>query len=145
MATGEGRIDIIVCDRLGPSAARAEAAVGTRGIADPVWLAPKDVDDVDEKVRASEVGSVGFEDVGCLMRAVWDEEIHLERWFDAGVKIWFVEPPNDADAATVETVRQVHDSWRAWRAGQRRRQTIAGVILSAIALIGGFLLVIALS
>lgn len=145
MARPDDRLDIIVCDRHGPLAERAKAELERRGITDLAWFAPKDVDDVDEKARAGEVRTVGFESLAALMQAVWDEVIRLDRWFEAGVEIWFVEPPADADAIPLETVRQVHDSWRAWRARQRRRQTIAGVILSAIVLVGGFLLVMAMS
>ena len=82
---------------------------------------------------AGRIRRVVFAGLPDLLEGIWEEEIVFEEWPD-DVRIEFVEPPGDAAIGIMAA------SWRRWRRRHRRRQAVAGAVLSAIVLAASFLL-----
>jgi hypothetical protein len=125
----------VVCDRAGEQAAAMRAFLESRGVEDAAWYAPRDVDDVDRAVRSGAMRRVIFPGTRNLFDAIWDEEISFEQWLKAGASVDFVEKPAGDAAACVAAM---FTSWQHWRRVHRRRQTIAGVVLSMVAIAAAF-------
>lgn len=104
----------------------------------PKWYAPGELHDLDRDVRRGRIERVVFAGLPDLLRGIWEEELEFEQW-PAGVRVEFVRPPGD------DTVQAVAASWRQWRARHRRRQAVAGAVLSAIVLAAAFVLCVVLA
>lgn len=125
----------VVCAKDGPHAAAMSDFLRSHDMTKVEWFAPRDVDEVDQAVCAGRVRQVVFPNMSGLFDAIWDEDIRFDRWLSAGVDVLFVDlPPANATATAVFT------SWRTWSQRYRRRRTIAGAVLSIIALVAGFVL-----
>jgi peptidoglycan/LPS O-acetylase OafA/YrhL len=115
----------VVCDRQGQDAAAVAAYLQGQGVADAVWYAPRDADQVDEAVRAGTVGRVVFPAWSDFLLVLWDDVLTPEAWPAAGVSVELVG--GDGTAATVLA------EWQRWRRRQRRRRAWAGLVLSGLA------------
>lgn len=97
-------------------------------------FAPADLQALDRAVIGGRVRRVLFTDPADLLRGVWDEEITLEQW-PADVSVEFPGSPDDPT-----TLLRAAGAWRQWRRAHRRRQALAGAVLSALVLAVSFLL-----
>lgn len=96
---------------------------------------PKDDDELNDALCVGRFDRVVFADLADLMEAVWKGEAQLERWAAAGVRIEVACPPTQEPDAWRNVIDATYDSLCRWRKRERRRQSIAAAILSAIALI----------
>ncbi len=138
----------VVCEEDGEHATAMAAYLRSQNLTDVEWFAPRDVDDVDEAVCDRRVGRVVFVDLTALLDAIWDQEIQFDRWLSAGARVSFANPPGSTPTRAVEAAAIVEpipavvfESWRQWNRRHRRRQVVAGAILSGIALAAGFALI----
>jgi hypothetical protein len=99
-----------------------------------VYFAPKDADALDDDLCAGRFQRVVFARLDALLTAIWTGHAHLDQWIAAGVQIELADPPSDANPAWLEFVTTACDSLTRWRQKQRRRQIIAAIILSSLAL-----------
>jgi len=127
----------VVCDVGSAAAAAMQAFLRAEAIEDALWYAPREVDEVDRAVQAGTVGRVIFPRPADLLTPLWNHELALDDWWARGVQVDFVEPPEPAPVALLQTVAH---HWSEWRRHHRRRQALAGVLLSAVALAAAFLL-----
>ena len=127
----------VVCDRRGRNTTIMEAFLQARSLAQARWYAPPDLDDVDRAVRRGDVRRVVFGDLNGLLEGIWNGELEFEQWSAVGTQLEFVEPPGQTAPAHVRTV---FASWQRWSRRRRRRQLVAGVVLSVVALAAAFVL-----
>lgn len=127
----------VVCDRSGDGASGMKAHLEERGTTDARWYDSVAISKLDKDVRAGRIQRVVFPDVASLFEAIWDEEIVFDAWLQCGVQLDFVVQP---ECDPVSIVEQVHGHWRIWKRRYRRRQAIAGAIISAIVLALCFLI-----
>ena len=120
----------VVCESREGRAA-LEAYLAERGIGQAKWFTPGELHDLDREVRRGRIGRVIFAGLPDLLAGIWEEEIELGQW-PAGVGLEFAAPPGD------DVVRITAASWQQWRKRHRRRQALAGAILSAIVLAVAF-------
>jgi hypothetical protein len=125
----------VICKKDGPEAVAMRTHLQTTGTTGAEWFASRDADEVDKRVGQGSIRRVVLPDWGVLLRAIWDEDIHYDRWLSTGTEVSFVSPPAPGSAATA-----VFEIWSGWNRSRRRRQTVAGAILSVIALAAGFAL-----
>lgn len=97
----------------------------------------RDLNDVDDAVLAGELNRVIFARLDDLLAGCWDEVIRVDRWIAVGATIEILELP---DVSGEAVARLVFASWSRWNQAKRRRQVVAGVILSVIAILAAFLL-----
>ena len=121
---------LVVCDEQDARATTVRAYLAQRGWEQARWFAARDVDEADDLVRGGSVCAVVFPAAGDALRALWDRTADLDGWSKRGVRIELVDSPSAPDAALTDVVAQ----WAAWRHRTRRRQVIAGVILSLVAI-----------
>lgn len=95
------------------------------------------LDDLNGAVAEGRYSSVVFPSEGVAIRGIWDGDIDLPRWRERNVAIHFVVPAPDGAAQQLELMA---DEWRAWNAARRRRNAIAGAILSVFLLAAAFLI-----
>lgn len=126
-----------VCDRKGPRATEMQAYLAARGLT-ARWHAPRDLDDVDTAVGAGRLGHVVFLGWSDLLDGIWSGEVTYANWLSAGVKVDFVDAPADTRDACLAAVSQ---AWDRYRRTQRRRHTIAGLVLSIIAIAVAFAII----
>lgn len=121
--------------------ARREESVARTILAGDVaavrWFSPRDVDEVDAAARRGELRRVLFLQLDDLLEAVWQGEIDLIAWRARGVHVTYAEP---RDGGAPDFVTVLADNWQRWEARHRRRQIVAGLVLSAIAIAAAFLL-----
>ncbi len=99
-----------------------------------VHFAPKDADALDDDLCAGRFPRVVFARLDALLTAIWTGHAHLDQWIAAGVQIELADPPSDANPPWLEFVTTTYDSLARWRRKQRRREIIAAIILSILAL-----------
>jgi len=128
---------IVVCDSRSPDASIMEAYLISQAYADTLWLQPRDVDEADDAVHQNRTRHVIFPNLGALLDAIWDEDIHFDRWLSAGIVVSFADPPSKEVVPSI-----VYQSWQSWNRRHKRRQMIAGLILSAIAVLAGLALIL---
>jgi hypothetical protein len=127
----------VVCGADGDKAAM-EAYLARHGAGQTKWFTPGELHDLDRDVRRGRIGRVVFAGLADLLVGIWEEEIEFEAW-PAEVDIEFVEPAGDG------AVQIVAASWRQWRGRHRRRQAVAGAVLSALVLAAAFVLCVVLA
>ncbi|MBN1345769.1 MAG: hypothetical protein JXQ73_23955 [Phycisphaerae bacterium] len=136
----------VLCDKKGAHAGVVAGYLKARGLSEVTWFSAGDADDLDEAVRHGSIDHVVVPELGHLMDAIWDGEILFDQWLSVGTRVSFVSShagnSTEADQATAELV---FGSWQRWNRRHRRRQITAGAVLSAIALIAGFLMTLSLS
>lgn len=101
------------------------------------WYAPRDLDDVDRAARDGSVSRVVFAQPDVLLTALWSGELAIEEWPADTARVDVLHSAGTVPAAFIADLAA---SWARHRRVQRRRQAIAGVILSAVALAAAFVL-----
>ena len=122
----------------------ARDADGTRGVGDGAAVRRvrlRDRDHLDEYVAAG-ARCIRFRCRADLLESLWRDEIDVAAWLRAGVCVEFLA--EGQAAATSERddaawISEIVASWAAHRRRQRRARTIAGVILSIVALAAAYL------
>ncbi|MCG8408075.1 MAG: hypothetical protein MI923_22985 [Phycisphaerales bacterium] len=101
-------------------------------LAEAVRFLSKDDDDLNADVCAGHFEQVVFFDLDALLSAIWKDDIEIDRWLALKVRIDLASVPGTADWHNLLPI--VADSFKHWQGRQRRRQIIASIILSVIAL-----------
>jgi len=91
------------------------------------------LDDLDADVREGRIERVRFVRAADLYHGIWEGDIDIAAWLARSAVIEFEDGP-------APDIRSVYESWRRWNAARRRRQAIAGIVFSAIALAACYLL-----
>lgn len=123
-----------VAARLPDDAAKHQAIIDylqSRGLDTAKRFAEKDDDDLNAAVISGEFERVIFTDLNDLLVTIWKGETKWDRWRSAGTEVILVNPPAADWLSVVDTT---YASLNAWRSVRRRRQTIAAVVLSIVAL-----------
>lgn len=127
---------VLVSDRDPRHDPALQTSIRAAEIAESRLVDPRDLDDVDRIAAAGEVERVVFVRADDLLAGCWDAQIRVDEW-PAEIRIDVLDLPS-IDARTFADV--VGRSWRRWNQARRRRNAIAGVILSAIAVLAAFAL-----
>lgn len=98
------------------------------------YFLPKDDDEMNTALAAGRFRHAAFLNLDALWEAVWKGEADLDAWEAAGVEIHVVEPPAADRDAWRGCVRETYRSLKKWRTANRRRQIVAAVVLSLLAL-----------
>ena len=128
---GEPRVAV----RLPDDAAKRQAITAylrSNGLDTAKRFAEKDDDELNAAVDSGEFERVIFTDLSDLLVTIWKGETQWDRWRSSGIEVILVNPPRAADWLIV--VDETYAGLNAWRLVRRRRQTIAAVILSIVAL-----------
>jgi len=125
----------VVCDESGDDAKAVRAFLSIEALDEVRWFGRGGVDDVDRGVRSGGIVRVVFPRQAVLLEAMWSGEVDFEAWRRAGVRIDVVESSSAISEGQLVTIAA---SWKRWRCGQRRRQAVAGVVLSAVAVACAF-------
>lgn len=89
---------------------------------------------MNNALAAGRYKRAAFANLNALLEAIWKGEAQLDEWKSAGVEIILACPPtSDADVWR-NMVMDTFLSLKKWRTAKRRRQIVAGAILSVIAL-----------
>lgn len=129
----------VVCGRDSEHAAAVAGLLESLGVSQAGWHLPRAVDDVDRAVRDGHVREVVFARRADLLDAVWSRRIAFDQWRAAGVRVQLADQP---EQGAIESLIPVIDSWYRWQRSQRRRQWLAGVLLSLAALVAAFCLLL---
>ncbi|MFN0138432.1 MAG: hypothetical protein ACKVS9_20195 [Phycisphaerae bacterium] len=97
---------------------------------EPRLFRVRDLNDVQREIDSAAIRRVVFARVEDAVEGSWDEQIRLDAWVAAGVTIEIADPPLRDAAALVRIMRH----WQLWNARRKRRQAIAGAVLSVIAI-----------
>ena len=121
---------VIVCDENGPDADAMRAFLRGESLDAVRWYGADSVDDVDRGVRSGGIGRVVLPRQSVLLEAIWGGEVDFQAWSEAEVQIDVIE---SSTSDIGQGLALVAASWQRWRRGQRRRQALAGLVLSALA------------
>jgi hypothetical protein len=125
----------VVC---GPGEDRRKAMQGRmaqQDIDQIKWFAPGRLHDLDRAVLNGQVRHIVFGSISDLLQAIWDEEIAFQDWPATDLRIDFLDSPEEQT-----NLRLIAQTWQTWRRAHRRRQAIAGAVVSAVVLGLSFLL-----
>lgn len=128
---------VVVCEHDSKDTAAMETYLRARQLTEARWYPRRDLDEVDRAIRSGDVQQVVFPKVSDLLDGFWTGEIAFDQWLAAGAKVEFVESPGQNISADIKTI---FASWEQWRRPHRRRQIVAGIILSIVALAAAFAL-----
>lgn len=95
---------------------------------------PKDDDEMNTAMMAGEFDRAVFANLDELLEAIWKGEAQVDAWEASGARIELARPPLADDAQWRSMLGEMYLSLRKWRKLQRRRQIIAAIILSCLAL-----------
>jgi len=126
----------VLCANQGTTAQSVRAYLDSRNLTQTRWYDPLDLDDLDEAVREGRIHRVVFPELSTLLTGIWNGRITFERWLSGDVRLDFVSTPAAGPEALA---RLIFESWQGWQRRHRRRQAIAGAILSAIIVMVVFL------
>lgn len=124
-----------VAARLPDDAAKRQAITAylqSNGLDTAKRFAEKDDDELNAAVVSGEFERVIFTDLNDLLVTIWKGETQWDCWRSSGIEVILVNPPRAADWLIVAD--ETYASLNTWRSVRRRRQTIAAVILSIVAL-----------
>ena len=76
-----------------------------------------------------------FADLDALLEMLWKNHADIGRWAAAGVRVELAEPRTEDLLSDHPLVKTAYTSLARWRARERRRKVIAGLIFSALALL----------
>jgi len=102
------------------------------------WHVLRDVDLVDRDVREGRVREIIVGHCSILLEGIWNGAVSFGEWRRAGVRLEFLESPGEDTATVLATVA---DAWVRYSQDRRRRQLIAGLLLSLIAALAAFVIV----
>jgi hypothetical protein len=140
MSTSIHREDVaVVCDRDAKHASRMETYLRAGGITGAQWYAPSDADDADKALRAGLVRRIVFVRMDDFLTALFEGLLAPQHWPGPDMPIELAEPPGPAGQAWLAAIVS---SWSNWRRRRRFRQAVAGLVLSAAALLAAFCLLL---
>lgn len=117
------------------SRARIESHLAAQGAGEVTWFSLQELHELDRAVRRGKIERVVCAEVADLLQGIWDEEIELDAWPPhVGIEPLVAQEGRDL----VESLRR---NWFSWRIRHRRRQALAGAVLSALVLAASFCLV----
>lgn len=129
----------VVCERGGEDAARMERYMQTVGLADATWYAPRDLDDVDQSVRAGHVGRVIFPTLAGFLNALWSGSLSAAAWRACGTQ---VELAAGDESWTAAQLASLLECWDQSQQRQRRSRAVAGLLLSVLVIAAAFILLV---
>jgi len=97
------------------------------------WFDLSELDELNKAVCKGQINHVIFESATLLLDALWDNRIEFGKWRHNDIHLDFMKTPH-------VTIDVVHHSWQQYIDKHRRRQIVAGAILSGIAVVLGFLI-----
>ncbi len=106
-----------------------------RGLSDATHFLPKDDDDLADALREKRFDCVVFADFDALLSMIWKGEAQMTHWHEIGVRVELASAPDGEFGDWQALARRMCDSFDRWRARHRKRQVIAALILSVIALL----------
>jgi hypothetical protein len=98
-------------------------------------FAPRDDDQLDARVGAGRYDCVIFATVDDLLDTMWRGRVHLDRWREQGVRVELADPGGARHADWRVWIDEIERSLAGYRAAQQKREVLAGVLLSVIALL----------
>ena len=125
----------VVCEHESQDRAAMETYLRTHQVTEAHWYPRRDLDEVNQAILSGDVQQVIFPKISDLLDGFWTDKIAFDQWLAVGTQVEFVETPEQIIAADLKTI---FASWEQWRRLQRRRQIIAGIILSIVALAAAF-------
>ncbi len=126
----------VVCDRHGGDAAAVQTYLQQQQL-QAEWYEPGDSDDLDRAVREGRLRRVIFARLDHFLTALWSRSLTAQAWLTVSPQMDFACGVPAEDRAWAAAILR---SWVRWQRGHRRRQTVSGLILSAIALAAAFIL-----
>jgi hypothetical protein len=126
----------VVFDPHGPMA-ELEQFVERNGLTAAKRYTIHKLDDLNGAVVEGRYSSVVFPSESVAIRGIWEGDIDFPRWRERNVAIHFVAR---APAGAEQQLGLMADEWGAWNAVRRRRNAIAGSILSVFLLAAAFLI-----
>jgi len=116
-----------------------EKYLATRGWTAAERFLPKDDDELNDRLCRGEFAAVVFAVPEDAMRMIWSGHGSVGRWHAgenaAKVEICFASGDVGGEVDWPEHLRRIERSFAEWESGRRRRQVIAGSILTAVALV----------
>ncbi|MCL2329978.1 MAG: hypothetical protein FWC56_01595 [Phycisphaerae bacterium] len=135
----------VVCDSRGPDATRMKTYVETQvgdvnatAATTMRWYALRDMDKVNGDVLAGRVDRVVFVRPADLLDGIFNNEIKYSDWISANILVVFLDLPSNNTNNAAPSMADIGKAWDRYQQTRRRRQTIAGVILGAIAIAAAF-------
>lgn len=132
-----GSETVVVCERHGERASMVYEFLRAEGLDDAAWNEPNELRGLVKAIDEGNVRCVILPDIASLLTALWDQQIPPALWLERGIRIRFASSDSDDQHA-----RKAIEAWRSWDRRHQRRQVVAGVILSIVVLLGGFLLLL---
>ncbi len=111
------------------------ACLARHGLAEVTEFAPRNDDELNQALRAGRFDVVVFHDLDAALTMLWKEKAAFEQWQAAGVRVLLAEDPGGHGADLLAFLAAVGASHVRWRLRQARREIVAGVVLSAAALL----------
>lgn len=123
------------CDKL-------EQYLASRAWSSAKRFLPKDDDELNDRLCRGEFGAVVFATPEDAMSMIWSGHGSISLWQVGGepVAVHFAIGDSDNGAPWVQHLIRMERAFTAWETARRRRQVVAGTILTAIALLGMALL-----
>jgi hypothetical protein len=125
----------VVCERGGDDAAQVERHLQAMGLPDAKWYAPRDIADLDQAVRAGQVGRVVFPTAADFLNALWSGSLSVAAWRTRGAQVGIAA---SAEGWTAAHLAKLVECWDQAQQRQRRARAVAGLLLSALAIAAAF-------
>ena len=139
MSNPQSKQASIRCAVRGPENDSERAALKTcleaNAPTETIHFLPKDDDDLDAELCAGHFDRVIFPSFDALLSAIWEGDARIDRWKTLGVQIQIADSDGTDPQHQLDAIQPIYASLKRWRAKRRRRQIIASLILSTIALI----------
>ncbi len=138
--TTSQRAVLVLSERTGPPADAVRALLAELNVAvdQEQWFVPRDADDLARQISTQHDALVICSDAGVYMHAVWEQRIDALAWQHTGVDVRFAEVPQDAGLA----IRELAAHLGNWQQQRRRGRTLAGLMLSVLAIALAFVLLL---
>lgn len=123
----------VLGDRDGPHATAIAAVLPSQGAGDVKWFTLRDAHDLDAAVERGEIARVMLESWDTYIAALHRGALASPRWTSGEIEVHCADLPPAALLAS-----RTAAAWSAEHRRTRRQRTIAGVVLSAVALAAAF-------
>jgi hypothetical protein len=110
------------------------------GLTDCVEFLPKDDDELNALACDGRFHRIVFANLDDLLTAVWKGDADWRSWRAAGVRIELADVPPHLAHDWLVFVDRMYANLDAWRRQARRRQIVAALILSVLALVAAAVL-----
>jgi hypothetical protein len=127
----------LVCNPQSERAPQVEQYLRTHDLGAVTRYAFRDVDHLEQAVRAGTVQRIVFPETADFLGLLWDDLLTPGTWQAPGLCIEFARAE---DALTPAQIADVLTAWEAWHRARRRRRAIAGLILSVLAIAAAWIL-----